>query len=559
MPSTKQLESVPESGQETIRSTKTGVNLLYDPALNKGTAFSLEERRRLGIQGLVPPHVSTMEQQVARVLQNVRSQGTDLHRYVEMISLLDRNETLFYKVVMDNLEEMMPIIYTPVVGKACQMYGHIFRRPRGLFITRRERGLIREVLRQWPHRDVRVIVVTDGERILGLGDLGANGMGIPVGKLSLYTACAGVRPEQTLPVMLDVGTNSPEYLGDPLYLGVQEKRLAGADYDDLVEEFVLAVQEVFPRALIQWEDFANHNAFRILEKYKDRACTFNDDMQGTAAVALAGLYSSEGLTGLRLRDQRFLFCGAGEAAVGIGGLIVSALMAAGFSEAEAAGRCWFMDSKSLVVKSRTGLQEHKRAFAHDRAPISDLGTAVKELKPTALIGVSGKKGQFTKAIVEDMARLNKRPVIFALSNPTDNSECTAEEAYAWSEGRAVFASGSPFGPVAWRGATFTPGQCNNAYIFPGVGLGIVASGATRVTPEMFFAAAETLASCVTKDDLAQGRIFPALTRVRELSALIAAAVAGVVYERGLASEPEPADLLERMRSLQYKPVYKRYV
>ena len=548
-----------EVADETVRPSETGARLLYDPVMNKGTAFNQEERKRLGLQGLLPARVSTMEQQVARVLENVRSQGNDLHRYVEMISLLDRNETLFYKVVMEHLDEMMPIIYTPVVGKACQFYGHIFRRPRGLFITRHERGVIREVLRHWPHRDVRVIVATDGERILGLGDLGANGMGIPVGKLSLYTACAGVPPEATLPVMLDVGTNSPDLLDDPLYLGVPEKRLAGRDYDDLIEEFVLAVQEIFPRALIQWEDFANHNAFRVLEKYKDRACTFNDDMQGTAAVTLAGLYSSAELTGLRLHEQRFLFCGAGEAAIGVGGLIVSALMADGLSASEAASRCWFMDSKALVESSRKDLQGHKRAFAHAHAPIADLATAVRELKPTALIGASGKKGQFTREVVEDMARLNRRPVIFALSNPTEHSECTAEQAYSWSGGRAVFASGSPFSPVQHGGATFVSGQCNNAYVFPGVGLGVIASGATRVVPEMFFEAAKTLAACVTKDDLGKGRLFPALTRAREISALIAAAVAEVAHQRGLAREPWPEDLLAHARSLQYEPAYKKYV
>jgi malate dehydrogenase (oxaloacetate-decarboxylating)(NADP+) len=548
-----------EVSEGTVRPSETGAPLLYDPVMNKGSAFSLEERRRLGIQGLLPPHVSTMEEQVSRVLENVRSQTSDLHRYVEMISLLDRNETLFYKVVMEHLDEMMPIIYTPVVGKACQVYGHIFRRPRGLFITRHDRGMIGEILRHWPHRGVRVIVATDGERILGLGDLGANGMGIPVGKLSLYTACAGVNPAETLPVMLDFGTNSPELLNDPLYLGVQEKRLTGREYDDLIEEFVVAVQEVFPRALIQWEDFANHNAFRVLEKYKDRACTFNDDMQGTAAVTLSALYSSAEVTGLRLQDQRFLFCGAGEAAIGIGGLIVSALMGEGLSEAEASQRCWFVDSKGLVESSRADLQAHKRAFAHDHAAIPDLASAVRELRPTVLIGVSGKKDQFTREIVEDMARLNRRPVIFALSNPTDNSECTAEQAYAWSDGRAIFASGSPFAPVKYKDAAFVPGQCNNAYIFPGVGLGVVASGATRVTPEMFFEAAKTLAARVTKDDLAKGRLFPALSRVLDISAHIAAAVAEVAHDRGLATEPWPKDMLAHVRALQYKPVYKQYV
>jgi len=545
--------------EDSIRPNAIGMSLLQDPMLNKGSAFTLEERRRLGIDGLLPPHVSTMDQQVARVLENVRSQTSDLHRYTEMISLLDRNETLFYRVVMDNLDEMMPIIYTPVVGKACQLYGHIFRRPRGLFVTRHERGHIREVLRHWPHRNVRVIVVTDGERILGLGDLGANGMGIPVGKLSLYTACAGVHPACTLPITLDVGTNSETHLKDPLYLGVQERRIAGKEYDELVDEFVSAVQDIFPHALIQWEDFANHNAFRILEKYRDSVCSFNDDIQGTAAVTLAGLISSARLTGVKLKDQRFLFCGAGEAAIGIANLIVSALEADGVSEADARARCWFMDSKALVESSRKDLQEHKRRYAHKHAPIADLAAAVKELKPTTLIGVSAQKGQFTKDIVDEMARLNKRPVIFALSNPTDNSECTAAQAYEWSSGRAVFASGSPFPPVKFNGTTFTPGQGNNAYIFPGVGLGVVVSGASRVTDEMFFVAAKTLAECVTDADLKMGRLYPALQKINEVSAVIGAAVATVAYDRGVARETRPADVARHVRSLQYKPVYKKYV
>lgn len=553
------IQDAPKTDAETVHPAESGVKLLQNPVLNKGSAFSREERLALGILGLVPPHVSTVEQQVARLLENVRVQSTDLQRYVEMISLLDRNETLFYKVVMENLDEMMPIIYTPVVGKACQLYGHIFRRPRGLFITRHEKGMMREVLKNWPHKDVRVIVVTDGERILGLGDLGANGMGIPVGKLSLYTACAGIHPSTTLPIMLDMGTNSPALLEDPLYLGEREKRLTGAAFDELVEEFVLAVQEVFPRAIIQWEDFANHNAFRILEKYKDRACTFNDDIQGTASVTLTGLYSSAHLTGRKLKDQRFLFCGAGEAAIGIGNLIVSALMAEGLTKEDASSRCWFMDSKALVESSRKDLQEHKRQYAHPHAPITDLAAAVRELKPTALIGVSGKKGQFTKAIIEEMSRLNERPVIFALSNPTDNSECTAREAYEWSGGRAVFASGSPFLPVDLGGVQFTPGQCNNAYIFPGVGLGIVASAAKRVTDEMFFEAAKALAACVKKEDLDMGRLFPGLPRIGEISAVIAEAVAEVAFKRGLAGEPRPKDLGAHVRSLQYKPVYKKYV
>lgn len=545
--------------EDTVRPSVVGAALLKDPTLNKGSAFTREERRRLGIEGLLPPHVSTMDEQVARVLENVRSQPEALHRYVELISLLDRNETLFYRVVMDHLDEMMPLIYTPVVGKACQLYGHIFRRPRGLFITRHEKGRIKEVLRHWPRRDVRIIVVTDGERILGLGDLGANGMGIPVGKLSLYTACAGVHPGDALPVTLDVGTNNPKLLEDPLYLGVQEKRLTGREYDELVDEFVAAVQEVFPRAVLQWEDFANHNAFRLLEKYRERVCSFNDDIQGTAAVALAGLISSERITGVPLKEQTFLFCGAGEAAVGIADLVVAALKAEGVPEKAARGRCWFMDSKALVESSRKDLHAHKKPYAHSHAPIADLLSAVKDLKPTSLIGVSGKKGQFTREIVAEMARLNARPVVFALSNPTDNSECTAQEAYEWSDGRAVFASGSPFAPVTLRGKTFVPGQGNNAYVFPGVGLGVIAAGASRVTDEMFLAAARTLAAEASGDDLALGRLYPPFTRVAEVSAEIATAVAEIAYSRGLATEPKPADVGRRVRRLQYKPVYKKYV
>ena len=537
---------------------KTGADLLHDPVLNKGTAFTREERRSLGILGLLPPKVSTPEEQAIRVLRNVRKLGTDLEKYVDMISLLDRNETLFYRVVLDNVEELMPIIYTPTVGKGCQLYAHIFRRSRGVFITKHERGMIKEVLENWPHKDVRVIVVTDGERILGLGDLGTSGMGIPVGKLSLYTACAGVSPEQTLPIMLDVGTNNEAFLKDPLYLGTSEKRITGKEYDDLVDEFVWAVQKVFPKALLQFEDFANHNAFRLLEKYRGQVCTFNDDIQGTASVTLAGIASSTKITGIPLKDQKILFYGAGEAAIGIGNLIVSAMAAEGVSKDDAMKRCWFVDSKGLVESGRKDLQEHKRPYAHAFKPIGDLLTALRELKPTALIGVSGQGGRFTQDIVEEMSRINKRPIIFSLSNPTSNSECTAEQAYSWSQGRAVFASGSPFPPYDYQGKTFTSGQGNNAYIFPGVGLGVVVSEAKRVTDEMFFEAAKTLAGLVTQEDIDKGCLYPPLSKIREVSAHIAKAVAEVAYSRGLAAAKRPKDLLAAVKAAQYQPVYKQY-
>ncbi len=544
-----------------IRPGKTGADLLHDPLLNKGTAFTYEERRRLGLVGLLPPRVSTLKEQSTRVMANVRKRAADLEKYVDMLSLLDRNETLFYRVVIDNIDELMPIIYTPVVGAACQLYAHLYRRSRGLFITKREKGRIREVLRGWPQKDVQVIVVTDGQRILGLGDLGASGMAIPVGKLSLYTACGGIPPAATLPVTLDVGTNNPALLADPLYLGTPERRIEGREYDELVDEFVSAVQEVFPKALLQFEDFANHNAFRLLERYRDRVCCFNDDIQGTAAVTLAGLYSAGRITKRRLVDEKILFHGAGEAAIGIGDLVVGAMMAEGLTKQEAMSRCWFMDSKALVDADRKDLQDHKKpyAHAHPHGPVTDLLSAVKTLKPTALIGVSGQAAQFTQEIVAEMARLNARPLVFALSNPTSNAECTAEQAYGWSSGRAIFASGSPFAPVVFRGQTFIPGQGNNAYIFPGVGLGIVAAGAERVTDEMFFEAARALAKLVTEEDLAQGALFPPLTKVRQISACIAEAVAVVAYERGLAGEPRSKDISKRIKDLQYQPEYKEYI
>ena len=538
---------------------KRGVDLLHDPVLNKGTAFTEAERDRLGLRGLLPARVSTQEGQVARVLENIRRKTSDIEKYIFLISLQDRNENLFYRVVMENLEEMMPLIYTPTVGQGCQEFGHIFRRPRGLYITYKDRGRVRQLLRNWPYRDIRMIVVTDGERILGLGDLGANGMGIPVGKLSLYTACAGIHPTQCLPVTLDVGTNNETLLKDPLYIGVPERRLRGAAYDELVDEFVTGVQEIFPKACIQLEDFGNTNAFRLLHHYRNRACTFDDDIQGTAGVALAGVYSALRITGDKLSDHKFLFLGAGEAGIGIGDLIVTGLMAEGISEAEARLKCWFVDSKGLVVKSRTDLVEHKLPYAHDHVPVTDFLAAVESLKPTALIGVSGMPRTFTKQVVEAMARLNRRPILFALSNPTSKSECTAEEAYTWSEGRAVFASGSPFPPVTCKGRTFVPGQGNNAYIFPGVGLGVIASEAARVTDEMFFLAAKTLADLVSEDDLGEGRIYPCLSRIREVSAAIATAVADVAFRRGLTTMTRPANPAAHVKAQMYEPTYGEYV
>ena len=540
-----------------VRRGRSAVDFLHDPYMNKGTAFTEVERKRLGLLGLLPPQVCTIDQQCERVLENFRRVPDGLGKFIMLSALQDRNQTLFYRVVMDNIEETMPIIYTPVVGQACQAYGHIFRRPKGLYISRNYRGQIRQILRNWPEKDPRVIVVTDGERILGLGDLGANGMGIPVGKLSLYTACAGIPPEQTLPVLLDVGTNNEDLLKDPLYLGIRKKRISGAEFDSFVDEFMRAAQEVFPKALIQFEDFANHNAFRLLARYRDEVCSFNDDIQGTAAVTLAGIYSALRLTGGKLKDQTLLFFGAGEAATGIAELCVSAAVAEGADRTEAQGRCWFVDSKGLVEAGRTDLAAHKKPFAHEHAPVRNLAAAVKAIKPTILIGASGQPKEFTREIVAEMARINKRPVIFALSNPTSKAECAAQDAYDWSGGRAIYASGSPFPPCKYKGKTFVPGQANNAYVFPGIGLGVVVSEARRVTDEMFFAAAKTLAEMTSPKDLAQGRLFAALTEIREISARIAEAVAEVVYKRGLTKQARPRNVLEHMRRSQYQPVYGR--
>ena len=536
-----------------------GAALLADPLLNKGTAFTERERDALGLRGLLPPRVFTLEEQVQRSLAAVRRKSDPLEKYIYLTNLQNRNEVLFYRLVTEHVEEMVPLIYTPTVGQACLEYGAIYRRSRGMFLTLRERGRIAEILRQWPHEGARLIVVTDGERILGLGDLGALGMGIPIGKLALYTACAGVHPYYTLPITLDVGTDNPELSSGPFYIGIRQKRARGAVYEEFIEEFVTAVQTVFPKALLQWEDFGNTNAFRLLQRYRTRLPSFNDDIQGTAAVALAGLMAALPLTGGKLAQQRLLFLGAGEAGTGIADLVVAALESHGFSTAEARRHCWFVDSRGLVVQSRLrDLAEHKRPYAHDQPFVATLAEAIEALQPTALIGVSGMPQVFTREIVAAMARLNARPIIFALSNPTSKAECTAEQAYTWSAGRAVFASGSPFPPVDLNGQRFVPGQGNNIYIFPGVGLGALARESREVTDSMFLAAARTLANMVSPDDLAMGRVYPALTRIREVSRLIATAVAREAFDRGLARATRPTDIAADIASRMFVPAYREY-
>ncbi|MCX2982582.1 NAD-dependent malic enzyme [Halieaceae bacterium IMCC14734] len=535
-----------------------GVRLLHDPLRNKGTSFTLAERRALGLNGLLPPRVHTLAEQERRVLGNVRSKSGDLERYLFLIALQDRNETLFYRVLMNHIEEIMPLIYTPTVGKACQEFGHIYRRPRGLYISLDDLGQVADVLANWPHPDVRVIVVTDGERILGLGDLGANGMGIPVGKLSLYTGCAGIAPEHCLPVTLDVGTNNESLLGDELYNGLEQRRERGASYDDLVAEFMDAAQQQFPGVLIQLEDFGNRNAFRLLKHYRDLACVFDDDIQGTGAVALAGLKAAMRISKGKLEHQRLLFYGAGQAGIGIGRSVVAALVAMGISESEARQCCWYFDSQGLLVSGRSDIPEQKQTFAHDQQAIANFEDAVEVLQPTALIGAAGQAGVFSESIIRSMAEYNQRPLIFALSNPTTKAECTAEQAYQWSDGRAVFASGSPFAPVSYAAKKFVSGQGNNAYIFPGVGLGVLASGSTRVTDTMFLAAANCLADQVTAEDLQLGRVYPPLSNITEVSALIAAAVAEVAWEEGVASVVRPDNPLAAIKAMMYQPVYPHY-
>ena len=545
------MKARPPAGQR-------GMAVLRDPLLNKGTAFTAKERARLGLRGLLPPRVHTQAEQMQRSLAHLRSLPSPLEKFIDLNALHDRNEALFFRIVGEHPDEIMPLIYTPTVGLACQQFGNIFQRPRGLFISARDRGRIARVLRNWPHREVGIIVVTDGERILGLGDLGANGMGIPVGKLSLYTGCAGVHPRRCLPVILDVGTDNEALRDDPFYIGLRQKRLRGARYDALVEEFVAAAQKVFPGVLIQFEDFANTNAFRLLQRFRESVCTFNDDIQGTAAVVLAGLYSALRITGSELKDQRILCFGAGEAASGICDLVVAALAREGVPEAEARRRCWLFDSRGLVVAERGDLAAHKRPYAHEGARIADFSAAVEALRPTAIVGVAAVGGSFTEKVVAAMARINPRPIVFALSNPTSQAECTAEQAYRWSGGRALFACGSPFDPVTLDGRVFVPRQGNNSYIFPGVGLGVVASRARRVTDEMFLAAARTLARQTTQADLDQGSLYPALARIREVSARIAAAVADVAYARRLTAQRRPAKLRARIRAQMYDPAYPRY-
>jgi malate dehydrogenase (oxaloacetate-decarboxylating)(NADP+) len=523
--------------------------------LNKGTAFSEAERRAYGLEGLLPPAITTMELQIARRHAEIANLDDDLQKYLVLSDLQARNETLFYAVLMSDPATYMPLVYTPTVGEACQKFAHIFREARGMYLPISARGRVREILGNWPEKDVRFIVVTDGERILGLGDLGAGGMGIPLGKLALYTACAGVPPRYCLPVVLDVGTNNQVLLDDPLYLGLRQNRVRGEDYMAFVDEFAAAVQALYPKCCIQWEDFANINAVPILERYRDKICTYNDDIQGTAGVALAGIFAALRITGQQITDQRLLFLGGGSAGTGIAELISQAMVLEGMDIREARGRNALFDIHGLLVSSRTDLADFQRPFVQDRAPVFTFLDAVKALRPTGIIGVSAVPKLFTREVIEAMAEINERPIIFPYSNPTSRSECTAEEAYRWSGGRAVFASGSPFPPVEIAGRKFVPGQGNNVYIFPAMGMAVFATEATRVTEAMFLVAAKAVAEQVTDEDLATGLIYPPQSTILDASLHVAERVAGYIFDNGLARVPRPSDIGALIRARAYRPVY----
>ena len=539
-----------------MNATKRGLDLLQDPALNKSTGFSEAEKQAYGLVGLVPDAIESIDLQLQRVLLQLSKAPNDLAQYIYLMNLLDHDEVLFYKTLMSDPARFLPIVYDPTIGEACLKFGHIFRQTRGVYLSITRRGKVKEVLRNWPVKDVRVICVTDGGRILGLGDLGANGMGIPIGKLQLYTAAAGVPPQYLLPMYLDAGTNNEAYLKDPLYLGLRQKRPSTADLYSFVDEFVEAVQEVFPGCCIHFEDWTGVDAVHLLERYRDKYCVYNDDVQGTAGITLAGMINACKLKGTNLKDESYLFLGAGSAGIGLANLLCSALVEEGLTLEQARSRVHMFDINGLLEPSRTDLVDFQKPYAHPHAPCKSFVDAINDLKPTTIIGVSTIGGAFTKEVVQAMAKHNERPIILALSNPTDHAECTAEQAYSWTGGKAIYAAGVQFDPVTLNGTTYLPGQANNFYIFPAVGMAIFATKASRVSDQMFIEAARAVADQVAPDLLKQGLLYPRQENMLEIEIKTAARVAKLVFDSGLARVDRPQDMEAFIRQHVYKPEYK---
>jgi len=538
-------------------SGKRGIEVLNDPALNKSTAFSEAEKRELGLIGLVPDVTETQELQLQRVNLQLAQKPTDLERYIYLINLLDHNETLFYRTLMSDPTRFLPIVYDPTIGEACLKFGHIYRQTRGMYLSITRRGKVKEILKNWPQKDVRFICVTDAGRILGLGDLGANGMGIPIGKLQLYTACAGVPPQYLLPMYIDAGTNNEQYLHDPLYLGMRKARPSTEELYSFTDEFVEAVQEVFPKCCIHFEDWTGVDAVHMLKRYRDKYCVYNDDVQGTAGITLAGMINATKLKGTKLKDERYLFLGAGSAGIGLADLLCSALVEQGMQLKEAESRVSMFDINGLLEDTRTDLVDFQKPYAHRHAPTRDFVAAIESIKPTTIIGVSTIGGAFTQKVIEAMSRINERPIILALSNPTEKAECTPEQAYTWSKGKAIYAAGVQFPPVHFNGQTFLPGQANNFYIFPAVGMAIFATQATRVTDELFIEAARSVADMVPSELLKQGLLYPLQSNILETEIQTAARVAKLIFDSGLARVKKPADMVAFIRQQVYKPDYRQ--
>lgn len=536
-------------------SNTRGMELLYDPSLNKSTAFTEAEKQAFGIVGLVPDVTETEDLQLKRVVMQLGHKSTDLDRYIYLVNLLDHDETLFYRTIMSDPARFLPIVYDPTIGEACLKFGHIYRQTRGMYLSMSRRGAVKDVLKNWPQKDIRFICVTDGGRILGLGDLGANGAGIPIGKLQLYTACAGVPPQYLLPMYLDAGTNNEQYLHDPLYLGMRKTRPTTDELYSFVDEFVEAVQEVFPKCCIHFEDWTGADAVHLLQRYRDKYCVYNDDVQGTAGITLTGMINAAKIKETRLKDEKYLFLGAGSAGIGLANLLCSALVAQGMTLKDAQSRVYMFDVNGLLEASRKDLFDFQKPYAHQHAPTRDFVAAIESIKPTTIIGVSTIGGAFTQKVVEAMSKINDRPVILALSNPTEHAECTAEQAYTWSKGKAIYAAGVQFAPVHYNGQTFVPGQANNFYIFPAVGMAIFATQARRVTDEMFIEAGQAVADQVPAELLTQGLLYPLQSNILETEIQTAARVAKLVFDSGLARVPRPTDMVAFIRSHVYKPEY----